>query len=50
MFWHLGKLKKSMCFFCICISFNFHPLEVVSRLRDPQRQVGELFLICQIDD
>ena len=28
--------------------FNFHPLETVSRYRDPQRQVGEITRIYLI--
>ena len=31
------------------IDFNFHPLEVVSRYRDPQLQMAEIFShICLI--
>ena len=31
-------------------NLNFHPLEVVSRYRDPQLQVGKITHICFIRD
>ena len=32
----------------ILSEFNFYPLEVVSRYRDPQLQVGKITYICLI--
>ena len=37
--WQLQHTKIAMLF-----NFNFHPLEAVSRYRDPQLQVGENYL------
>ena len=36
MWYHKAVLKKVKLF-----NWNFHPLEVVDRVSDPQRQVGE---------
>ena len=43
----LGMKIQTMVFLkkVILDNLNFHPLEVVSRYRDPQLQVGENYLI-----
>ena len=48
-----GPTLNQHCFNVSCLlgsHLNFHPLEIVSRLRDPQRQVGEKYSICLIQD